>query len=171
MKIETIRKELEAFEAECEKVKSEYAEQIGNKLKWKSGGLDKLRAINEKSNPLKMLLQKKEGKANYDEIIKKGIICPLCQEDIIDEEIIETSSALMACKIGELTLEKAKELMLNAHIRHAHTDYDEIISNESEKVAKLKGMNYEVRQEMFQEAKKEARRKIHGWKKISSKIQ
>lgn len=83
--------------------------------------------------------------------------CEKCGEEI---EAMPDSTAVRAYRDENLSLEEAKKLLLNAHIRHEHSNYDEIISEKSEKVANMKNISYETRQELFQEAKIEARRQI-----------
>src|SRR5712692_630468 len=73
---------------------------------------------------------KKMGKHDIEEARKRleairrelAIYCGDCGRDV---EPLEEASVLLGVFWNNLEKEKAKELTLQAHHRHAHTDYDE----------------------------------------------
>lgn len=109
-------------------------------------------------------------KAEYEEKLAKrkptklekafsacSFFCKICKEEV---EPCDDSSAVRAFRDRELTLEKAKELLLNAHIRHEHTNYDEKIERVKEKAYRnYRNADFSLMREMKEEAIREIRMK------------
>lgn len=81
------------------------------------------------------------------------VYCEMCEDTI---EIPSDSSAAQSFAEGGLVREEAIKLILGAHERHEHTDYDEIRISNYEKNRQA-GMSWE---DAHQEARDEVRRDI-----------
>lgn len=98
----------------------------------------------------------KESRRNYSERKKSRdelqFFCPRCREEI---RALRGSAMFESFFTGDATLEEAKEALMVAHYRHAHTDYEqelELLNND--------------RYSKYQELRKKGKDFDEAWEKV-----